>query len=85
MKKPQMKQVATATLMALAIAYGPAHAQIYDGDDGTLLRNNVSKTPLLPTEFANIQMAKFYVPAQDSLGALTTLTYTRPARNGPTR
>jgi hypothetical protein len=74
-----MKQVASATLMALAIAYGAgAHAVIYDGDDGTLLRNNVSKTPLLPTEFANIQMAKFYVPAQDSLGALTTLTYTRP-------
>ncbi|RPJ16558.1 MAG: hypothetical protein EHM37_01960, partial [Deltaproteobacteria bacterium] len=80
MKRPQMKLIVSATLSALAIAYGPvAQAVIYDGDDGPLLRPNISRTPDLPTEFSNVQMGKFYVPAQDGAGVVLTqpLTYTR--------
>jgi hypothetical protein len=71
-----MKQVATATLTALAIAYGSG-AYAVDGDDGILLRRNVSQTPLKPTEFANLQMARFYVNAQSAAGAPVTITYTK--------
>jgi hypothetical protein len=41
-------------------------------DDGFLLRKNVSNTPDLETEFAGINVAKFYVPAQASDGTLLT-------------
>jgi len=60
MKTPQMKLIVSATLTALAVAYGPAaQAQtIYDGDDGALMLRNVSRTPAKPTEFDNVQMAK---------------------------
>jgi len=86
MKTPQMKLIVSATLTALAVAYGPAaQAQtIYDGDDGALMLRNVSRTPAKPTEFANVQMAKFYVPAQWNTGELygpVGISYTTPAPN----
>ena len=40
------------------------------GDDGELLRRNVSSTPELETEFAAIRMLPLYVPAQNSGGTL---------------
>jgi hypothetical protein len=81
MQRPEMKLIVSATLAALTIAYGPATHAV-DGDDGVIKRVNVSKTPLQPTEFANVQMAKFYVNAQDDLGNLVTIDYKRP--NGDT-
>ena len=45
---------------------------------------NVSITPTLETEFANVQMARFYVPAQNYLGALIpTLNYTKAGQTTP--
>ncbi len=64
MKTPKRKTVATAVL--LVVAAGLA------ADDGLLLRKNLSRTPDYETEFAGINMAKFYVPAQKSDGALLT-------------
>ena len=84
MSRPQMKRITTATLAALAIAYGPAVQAVVDGDDGALLRVNVSKTALKPTEFANVQMAKFYVNAQNDLGVPVTINYNKPVADGST-
>jgi hypothetical protein len=64
MKIPKRKTVATAVL--LVVAAGLA------ADDGLLLRKNLSRTPDYETEFAGINMAKFYVDAQKSDGTLLT-------------
>lgn len=69
MKAPRLSILAVAVSVALASAYGFA-------DDGELIRKNVSNTPDLETEFAGINMGKFYVPAQSSDGTLLTgITY----------
>jgi hypothetical protein len=54
-------------LLALALVTGLALA-----DDGEMFRRNVSKTPDLETERANINHMAFYVPAQSSDGTLLT-------------
>ena len=69
MKTPKLR-ILTAAL-ALALASGTAWA-----DDGFLLRKNVSNTPDTETEFAGINMGRFYVPVQSSDGTLlTSITY----------
>jgi hypothetical protein len=68
MKTPKLRTLTVA--LVLALASGQAAA-----DDGQLLRKNVSNTPDLETEFAGINVGKFYVPAQTSAGALTSITY----------
>lgn len=74
MNRPQIKKIVSATLSAIAIAYGPgAHA--IDGEDGPWVTRNVSQTPTLMTEFANVQMAKFYVNAQNYLGTPVSVVY----------
>jgi len=61
----------SAMALALIVGNGPAVA-----DDGLLLRKNISATPDAETEFAGINVGKFYVPAQDSGGnLLTSITY----------
>ncbi len=60
MKTPKRKTVATAVLLVVAASLA--------ADDGLLLRKNLSRTPDYETEFAGINMAKFYVPAQKSDG-----------------
>lgn len=58
---------------ALALMGAPALA-----DDGAMFRRNVSSTPSLESEFADVKMMRFYVPAQNSAGALLkSLVYTR--------
>jgi hypothetical protein len=74
MKRPQVKLIVSATLTAMAIAYGPI-VDAYDGDDGEWTMKNISWTPYWPTEFANVQMARFYVPSQDRLGNLVPVVY----------
>jgi len=56
-----------------------------DGDDGDLLLRNISYTPDWLTEFANVQMTRFYVPAQNNLGVVLTepLSYTRAGETTP--
>ena len=56
-------------VLTMALAAGLAMS-IASADDGLLLRKNVSNTPDLETEFAGINVAKFYVPAQASDGTL---------------
>lgn len=68
MKTPKMRTLTVA--LAFALASGMAAA-----DDGLLLRKNVSNTPDYETEFAGINVGKFYVPAQASDGTLTTIAY----------
>jgi len=83
MKNPQLKLIVSATLTALAVTYGPI-VQAVDGEDGTLMLRNVSITPTKETEFANVQMTRFYVPAQNYLGALIpTLNYTKAGQTAP--
>jgi hypothetical protein len=66
-----LKQTAWAVLLALAAATAAA-------DDGVLLRKSLSGTPDYETEFALINMLRFYVPAQASDGTTgITLSYSR--------
>lgn len=44
-------------------------------EDGQLIRRNISNTPDLETEFAAMNMMRFYVPAQSSDGTLLTDLY----------
>ncbi len=77
MKRPQMKLIVSATLTALAVAYGPC-AYAVDGDDGQLFLKNLMYTPDKLSEFANVQMMRFYVPSQNNAGALVPVVYKRP-------
>ena len=45
------------------------------GDDGAMLRRNVSKTPELETEHAAIKMLELYVKAQNSSGEVVPVEY----------
>ena len=63
MKTPKLRTLTAA--LALILASGSAWA-----DDGFLLRKNIPNTPSLETEFAGINMGKFYVPPQSSDGTL---------------
>lgn len=63
MKSPKLRILTVAIAMALA-------GETAVADDGLLLRKDVSSTPDLETEFAGMNMAKFYVPAQSSDGVL---------------
>ena len=45
------------------------------GDDGLMLRRDLSKTPDEHTEHAAMTMLELYVPAQSSSGELVTITY----------
>ena len=72
-----MKLIVSATLSALAIAYGPG-AQAVDGDDGQVLMRNLMYTPDKLSEFANVQMMRFYVPSQNNAGTLVPVVYKRP-------
>jgi hypothetical protein len=63
MNTPKLRILAAA--LSLALASGVSWA-----DDGLLLRKNVSNTPDLETEFAGINVGKFYVPAQASDGTV---------------
>lgn len=67
-------RVRTWILAAISVALLIA-APALMADDGLLLRKNVSNTPDLETEFAGINVAKFYVRAQGSDGTLKTLEY----------
>ena len=58
-------------VLTMALAAGLAMS-IASADDGLLLRRNISNTPDYETEFAGINVAQFYVPAQASDGTLLT-------------
>lgn len=68
MRSPKLSILTAAVAMALASAFAPA-------DDGELLRKNLSNTPDYETEFAGIEMLRFYVPAQASNGEAATIVY----------
>ena len=61
MTKPRSRvlMVALAGVMATGMA---------TADDGLLLRKNFASTPDLETEFAGINMAKFYVEPRSRMG-----------------
>jgi len=52
-------------LIILVVILG---ASFVSADDGQMFRRNISKTPAGETEEANIQMMRFYVPAQMASG-----------------
>jgi hypothetical protein len=77
MKQRKLNLMASAILTAFAVAGGSvAQAQIIDGDDGLVLMRNLMRTPDKLSEFANLQMARFYVPSQNSAGVLVPVVYT---------
>ncbi len=73
-----------ALLAAIVFASGALADTILDtfgdgiiegGDDGAILRRNISKTPDGETEGALLSIMPFYIPAQDSNGSSVAIEY----------